>query len=101
MKKSIAETRTKTHTKTWIGIGIVTLSMLLASSAATSPAIAASFGVDASRSATATEFGTRRPARSWKAARSIVTPPRYYGRPVDYVPAVAPGPFVLFTPFYD
>ncbi|MGY3448944.1 hypothetical protein [Bradyrhizobium sp. USDA 4353] len=99
MKRSITKTRTKTPSKTWIGI--VMLSMLLASSAATSPAIAASFGVDASRSTTATESGTRRHARSWKATRSIVMPPRYYGRPVDYVPAVPPGPFVLFTPFHD
>ncbi|CCD90863.1 conserved exported hypothetical protein [Bradyrhizobium sp. ORS 375] len=87
--------------KTWLGIGVVTIVVLLASSAATSPAIAASFGVDASGSVTATDSGPRKHPRSSRATKSIAMPPRYYGRPVDYVPAYPWGPFVLFTPFLD
>ncbi|MGJ4892474.1 hypothetical protein ACQR1Y_30055 [Bradyrhizobium sp. HKCCYLRH3099] len=87
--------------KTWLGIGIVTLSMLLASSAATSPALAASFSVDASDSAAAVAFGARQHDRSSRVARSTAPSPRYYGRPIAYAPAYPPGPFVLFTPFVD
>nr|WP_041755990.1 hypothetical protein [Bradyrhizobium sp. ORS 278] len=88
---------TSSITKTWLGIGVVTIALLIAGSAATSPATAASFGVQTGRSLAATEIGSRRPIRS----RSIVSPPRYIGRPNAYVPAYPPDSTILFTPFLD
>jgi hypothetical protein len=87
--------------KTRLGIGIVTLAMLLASSAANS-SLAAPVGERASsRPATPTGLDLRRQARWWKPARPVAAAPHYYGRPSDYAPAYRPGPFVLFTPFFD
>ncbi|UFZ01956.1 hypothetical protein LQG66_21860 [Bradyrhizobium ontarionense] len=87
--------------KTWLGIGIVTVAMLLASSAATSPAVAATAERALSRTATATDFAAGRQLHPRKPGGSTATVPHYYGRPTDYAPAYPPGPFVLFTPMFD
>jgi len=87
--------------KTWLGIGIVTVAMLLASSAATSPVVAASAGPALSMSARTAEISARRQDRPWKPAPPPAASPAYYGRPITYAPAYPPGPFLLFTPFFD
>ncbi|WP_315757122.1 MULTISPECIES: hypothetical protein [unclassified Bradyrhizobium] len=85
--------------RTWLGIGIVTVAMLLASSAATSP-VAAAPAVTQARQ-TATDPGPRREGRRVKPVVSTAEVPHYLDRPTDYAPAYPPGPLVLFTPFYD
>ncbi|MGC2779858.1 MAG: hypothetical protein WA418_29875 [Bradyrhizobium sp.] len=87
--------------KTWLGIGIVTVAMLLASSAATSPAVAATADQASSRAATATDFTAGRQLCPRKPGGSTTTVPHYYGRPTEYAPAYPPGPLVLFTPMFD
>jgi hypothetical protein len=87
--------------KTWLEIGIVTVAILLASSAATSPVVAASTDATWSRPVSRAEFDTRRHIRRSKHGPSAAAIPRYYGRPTDYAPAYPPGPVVLFTPFFD
>ncbi|XUM23526.1 hypothetical protein ACRAVF_09530 [Bradyrhizobium oligotrophicum S58] len=85
--------------RTWLGIGIVTVAMLLASSAATSP-VAAAPAVTQARQ-TAKDAGPRRQVRRLKPVMSTAEVPHYLDRPTDYMPAYPPGPGVLFTPFYD
>ncbi|MGJ4952686.1 hypothetical protein [Bradyrhizobium sp. HKCCYLS20291] len=80
--------------KAWLVIGIG--AALLANSAATSPAGATS--VELATKSTATKPSAGRHGRWRKPAQAV---PRYCGRPLDYAPAYAPGPFVLFTPFYE
>jgi len=84
----------KTIRKTWLGIG--TVAMLLASSAATSPVVAAP-----GRIVAATEARVHRQAHPIRPAMPRTAAPQYYGRPTEYAPAYPPGPFVLFTPFFD
>jgi hypothetical protein len=90
--------RTPTN-KTWLGIGIVTAALLLASSAATSPVVAAA--AVSSVHGTATDARSRRHVRVRHCTRAGTAAPRYYDRPVNYAPAYPPGPFVLFTPFFE
>ncbi|MGJ4927762.1 hypothetical protein ACQR1I_21140 [Bradyrhizobium sp. HKCCYLS2038] len=78
-----------------IGIGAA----LLAASAATSPVRATS--VELATKLTATKPSAGRHGRWPKPMHASSAVPRYYGRPLDYAPAYAPGPFVLFTPFYE
>jgi len=87
--------------KTCLGIGIVTVAMLLASSAATSPVVAALGEPASSRIAAVADAGVHRQARPIRPAMPRAALPHYYGRPIDYAPAYPPGPFVLFTPFFD
>ena len=85
--------------KTWIGI--ITAAMLLASSAATSPVVAAPAEPTPSRIAASADAGVHRQARATKQAAPRAAAPHYYGRPTEYAPAYPPGPSVLFTPFFD
>ncbi|ABQ32646.1 putative exported protein of unknown function [Bradyrhizobium sp. BTAi1] len=87
------------HNKTWLGIGIVTVAMLLASSAATSPVVSSPEKRQASRQAMVTALDLRLRPRPCKPADCWVEAPHYYGRPVHYRPSYPPGPVVLFTPF--
>ena len=98
MKPSINK---KAIHKTWLGIGIVTAAMLLASSAATSPVVAAPAEPAPSRFGASADAGVHRQARAMRPLRSSAAAPHYYGRPTNYAPAYPPGPFVLFTPFFD
>src|SRR3954470_18179047 len=70
--------------KTRLGIGIVTLAMLLASSVASS-SLAAPVGERAStRSAIKTGLDLRRQGRWGKPAGPVAAAPHYYDRPSDY-----------------
>ncbi|MFC5326717.1 hypothetical protein [Bradyrhizobium oligotrophicum] len=102
MKPSTNKTINKTINKTWLGIGIVTAARLLASSAATSPVVAAPAEPAPSRiAAVGADASASRPVHAMRQAMPRAAAPRYYGRPTDYAPAYPPGPFVLFTPFFD
>ncbi|WP_316201915.1 MULTISPECIES: hypothetical protein [unclassified Bradyrhizobium] len=85
--------------RTWLGISVVTVAMLLASSAATVP-VAAAPAVTQARQ-TVTDAGPRRQGRRQKPVVSTAEVPHYLDRPTHYTPAYPPGPLVLFTPFYD
>lgn len=85
--------------RTWLGVGIVAVAMLLASSAATSP-VAAAPAVTHARQA-ATDAGQRLHGRRLKPMAATAEMPHYLDRPTDYTPAYPPGLLVLFTPFYD
>ncbi|WP_284417074.1 MULTISPECIES: hypothetical protein [unclassified Bradyrhizobium] len=85
--------------RTWLGIGIVTVAMLVASSAATSPVAASEVQLTNRRSAASDVVTRRQSTAVWPRAATVVTP-TYWGRPVDYAPAHPPGS-LLFTPFHD
>jgi uncharacterized membrane protein YidH (DUF202 family) len=87
--------------RAWLGIGIVTAAMLLASSAATSPVTAASDGRASGRRAIAADVFAERQFGARRSAKAATVTPRYPGRPTDYAPAYRPGPFILITPFFD
>lgn len=101
MRSAMKPSINKTINKTWLGIGIVTVAMLLASSAATSPVVAAPAEPAPRRIAASVDAGMHRQVRAMRPAKPSPAAPHYYGRPADYAPAYPPGPFVLFTPFFD